>query len=234
MSAQSMASSRSRRNARVHSDDVVLERALRFSSWAQANLKVLITVAVVVVALALAGVYAWYSHREHQREAATAFQQVEARVNPANPALAARDLKGFIDQYGGTVYGQEARIQLAQVHLLAGEPKQAVTALQGAEEWVGESEVGAQGALILAAAQAAAGQRDAAIATYLKVADAARFDYRKVDALQNAAELRAQANDFAGAAALYQRIVEMSPAGTPNHTLYEMRAAEATARAEAK
>ena len=56
----------------------------------------------------------------------------------------------------------------------------------------------------------------------------------QVQALQNAAILRSGKGDFAGAAELYRRLVEMQEEGTMDRQLYEMRLAEAEARAAAK
>jgi predicted negative regulator of RcsB-dependent stress response len=233
MSAQSMAP-RKRHASNVDVDDVVLARALRFSAWARANVTAII-VALVLVALAVG--YAFYYHYhsvQRKTDAATAFVKLDATVSSGNTALAARDLGTFIQHYDGTVYAEQARIELAQIQMEAGKPKEAVTALQGADQRIDDSPVGAQAALVLAAAQAASGDRAGAIQTYLKVADDADLDFRKIDALNNAADLQEQAGDYEAAAALYQRLVGMTEKGTPENSLYGMRAAEATAKARAK
>ncbi len=97
-----------------------------------------------------------------------------------------------------------------------------------------DSPVGVQAALLLAAAQASAGNPAEAIATYLRVADGAELGFRRAEALTSAATLRAQAGDFAGAADLYGRAVELTEEGSLERSIYEMRRAEALARAEAR
>lgn len=225
------ATSRTPRPSRGDTDDVVLARALEFSRWARTNIR-LIVIGAVVLALVVGGLFYWRVNEANRRqEAAVAFLQLEQTAQAGNAALATRELEQFIRRYEGTTYAEEARIALAQLHLRANEPAKAVTVLQGAAGRVGDSPVGPQAALLLAAAQQAAGNRDAAIQTYLTVAEEAELDVFREDALQSAALLRNQAGDFAGAAELYRRLVESTEEGTVERQLFQMRLAEAEARA---
>ena len=66
------------------------------------------------------------------------------------------------------------------------------------------------------------------------MADEAELSFRKVEALGAAALLRIEAGDFAGAAQLYGRAVELTEEGSLERSVYEMRMAETLARAEAR
>jgi tetratricopeptide (TPR) repeat protein len=68
-------------------------------------------------------------------------------------------------------------------------------------------------------------------ALYMEIADDAALAFQEVDALDDAARLRSRMADFAGAAALYERLVDLSPEGSQAESLYSMRLAEARARA---
>jgi predicted negative regulator of RcsB-dependent stress response len=232
MAAQSIANRPSRH--RAADDDVLLARALQWSHWARRNLRAVIAI-LVVAAVAVGGLlYYRIYHAQRAARAATEFMQLQRTVNPANPALAARDLEQFSRKYDGTTPAAEAQVLLAQMYLQQNQAAKAVAALGGAEDRIGDTPLGAQAALLLAAAKNAAGDTTGAIATYMKVADAAKLDFRRAAALENAAALRAQGGDFAGAAQLYQRLVDMSEPDSQDRQLYEMRLAEAQARAAAK
>lgn len=231
MSAQSVAS-RSRQPNRSGPDDVVLARALEFSSWARANIRIIVA-GTVIVAVALGALLVYRTQQaDREQRAAAEFMQLEATVQSGNAALAARDLQTFVTRNSGTVYASEARLLLARIHLQEGKPAEAVQALAPVAGEVDEP-LGAQATMLRAAAQQAAGQTDAAVASYLRVAEGAELDYLRQDALTSAAALRAQANDFAGAAELYRRLVEMAEEGSVQRSVYEMRLAEVEAQAQA-
>lgn len=233
MSAQSIAG-RSRRPSSPDSDDALLGRALEFTGWAKANVRAIVVGAVVLAALIGGLIYYRVYQEDREQRAAGAFLQLQQTAASGNIQLATRDLDQFIRRYNGTVYAEEARITLAQLHLQENEPAKAVALLEDAVENIDDSPVGPQAALLLAAAQQAAGDTEAAIGTYLQVAEEADLDFRRTEALENAAALRVQSGDFAGGVELYQRLVEAAEEGTPQHQLYQMRLAEASARAQAK
>lgn len=228
--AQSIAS-RPRRPQQSEPDDVVLARALYVAEWARRNLTLIIVGAVVVIALI--GGLLWYRADQARRldDAAIAFLQVEQAVMTGEDAIAVRELQLFIQQHGDTPYGDEARLFLGQVHLRAGRTAEAIEVLQPVVQRTRRSAVGVQAAILMGAAQEAAGDREAAIQTYLDAADAAEADFRRQEALGNAALLRQQAGDYAGAAELYRQLVDMTEPGTSDRLMFEMRLAEAEALA---
>lgn len=231
MSAQSVAS-RSRQPNRSAPDDVVLARALEFSNWARANIRIIVSVAVIA-AVAIGALLVYRTQQaDREQRAAAEFMQLEATMQSGNAALATRDLQGFMNRYDGTEYAKEARLLLARVHLQEGKAADAVRVL-GPVSGEAESPLGAQATLLRAAAQQAAGQREAAIASYLQVADQAELGYLQQDALASAAALRVEASDFAGAAELYRRLIETVEEGSLQRSVYEMRLAEAEAQAQA-
>lgn len=215
------------------SDDAVLGRALELSNWAKTNIR-LIVIGTVVLALLVGGLIYYRVYRENREQrAASEFVRIEQTAASGNVALATRDLQSFVNRYEGTAYADEARIALAQSYLSQDSAAKAVAALQGAEDRVEDSPVGPQAALLLAAAQEAAGQREAAIQTYLAVAEAAELKMFRVRALNGAATLRGDAGDHAGAAEIYRRLVELQEEGSLDRQLFEMRLSEAEAAAAA-
>lgn len=229
MSAQSVAGS-GRRPTTPDTDDALVLRALEFSAWAKRNVR-LIVGAAVVLAVALGALVYWRIYKADREERAAAeFLQLQQTAAAGNMQLASRDMEQFIRRFEGTVYSEEARIALAQLHLQQDSAAKAVEILAGAEQRI-DSPLGPQAALLLAAAQQAAGDNEAAIATYLAVADEAELRFRVVAALEAAAQLHARAGNHAEAAGLYQRLADMSPEGSAERQVYQMRLAEAEALA---
>ncbi|HLL45727.1 MAG TPA: tetratricopeptide repeat protein [Longimicrobiaceae bacterium] len=234
MASPSVASSRTRNTAHtVSDDDVVMVRALQLSEWARRNARVVIGVSAIAIVAVLAYLFYGYQKRQSEERASIAFSQVEQTALSGNATLAQRDLTTFIRRFDGTVQADQARLLLAKVHLDAGKAREAVTVLQAVEEGPA-TPVGAQGAMLLGAAQNQAGNRQAAIASYLRVAEAAKLQYQQEAALAEAALVRQQGGDFAGAAELYRRLIGMVEEGSFDRSMYEMRLAEAEGRALAK
>jgi predicted negative regulator of RcsB-dependent stress response len=231
MSAQPIAS-RPRGPQRIDSDDVVIARALEFTQWAKRNIR-MIVIGAVAATLLVGGLLYYRMHQADRMERAAAeYLQIEQSVALGNPAMAIPDLERFVQRFDGTPYADEARVQLGQIHLQQGEPARAVEALQPVSGRIGRSPVGAQGALLLASAEEAAGNREAAVQTYLRVADRAEFPFRRQEALYSAAILREEMGDHAGAAELYRRLATQAEAGSMQRSIYEMRLAEVEARAQ--
>jgi predicted negative regulator of RcsB-dependent stress response len=232
MVAQSIAS-RPKRPQQTEPDDIVLARALQFTEWARKNIVIVAGAAVVLLVL-IAGLIWWRMDRAQRLEnAAIEFLQVEQAVLSGEQSIATQELQLFVQEHSGTPYADEARVLLAQVHLRSDRTAEAIDVLNPVVERMTDSPVGVQAALLLASAQQAADDPDAAIATYLRIADESDLVFRQQEALVGAALLRQQANDWAGAAELYRRLVETTEEGTPERSVFEMRLAEAEAQAQA-
>lgn len=232
MAAQSLANRTPR--AQTGSEDAVLARAVEFARWARRHARVIIATAVIAALVLGTVIYLRVNQAQREERAATELMKLERTVSTSNPQLAARDLQNFVQRFQGTTAAEEARIALAQLHLQTNEPAKAVALLKGAADDIDDSPVGPQSALLLAAAQSAAGDQKAALATYLAVADETDEEFRRTEALEQAAMLRMQTGDFGGAAELYQRLASMLEEGDPQRQLYEMRRVEAQAKAEAR
>ena len=88
---------------------------------------------------------------------------------------------------------------------------------------------GASAALLLGAVYESGKKLKEAEATYLEVAEEARFGFEKRDALERAAALRLQRGDSAGAIELYDRALKTLPEDNPERSVYLMRIAEVRA-----
>jgi predicted negative regulator of RcsB-dependent stress response len=233
MAAPTLASRSRRPPQGPDTEDVVLARAIEFSQWAKRNARIIIIVAVLA-AISIGGlIYYRTVQAERTASAAADFMVLEQTVPQLDAATGAADLQRFIATYDGTVYADEARVLLGQIHLQEGEAQQAVSVLEPAAGRAGRSPVGAQAGLLLGAAHAQLGNAEAAADAYLSVSRDARFEFERRQALEAAAVLRADAGNYAGAADLYRDLVGMTEEGTMERSVYEMRLAEVEHRAAA-
>lgn len=212
------------------SDDVFVERVLETSAWARTHQRAIITLSITVLVLAV-GVLWYRNYRGQLRErAATELAQLRQTVSSGNDALALRDLERFVERFDGTPSAPEARLMLAQAYLDSSQPPRAIETIQNLAGDLDEP-LGPASAFLLADAHEAANQLDRAEEVLQRIADRAPFLFEKERALDAVARIRMERGDPAGAAQAYDRLLELLPANNPDRVIYEMRRAEAHARA---
>jgi predicted negative regulator of RcsB-dependent stress response len=211
-------------------DDIFVERVLATSIWARTHGKLIIAGAVVLVIAVIAFVVIRNTRANERAQAAIAMNAVRQSAQAGNPAVAIRDLQTFLSSYGDTPAGDEARLMLARAQLEANQPQQAVDAVAGEASDLG-APLGVQAAFLLGTAYENLNDYDQAEATYLRIGEGAPFDYQQAQGLENAARVRIERGNPAGAAELYDRLIALLPETSQERTIYEMRKAEALALA---
>ncbi|MGH7474690.1 MAG: tetratricopeptide repeat protein [Longimicrobiales bacterium] len=211
-------------------DDAFIARLVHLTEWARRNARIVIITAVVVAVVAISGVY--YLNRQARLDELAVTQLLEIRQTAAsgNSALAIRDLQTFLDRFGGTQAAGEAGILLAQLQLQQGQPTAAIEVLEDFDAG-GDALLAATARLLRAAAYEQSGNLDRAEELYRAVGDDAEYEYQRREGLAAAARLSLARGDAAGAAQLYQRLIEMTEADNPQRDVYEMRLGEADAAA---
>ncbi len=213
-------------------DDVFVEGVLETTVWAREHRNLIIGIATALV-IVVGGFFWVRNYRQTLNDrAAIEILQVRQNAQGGNPALAIRDAEAFLERFGNTTMAPEARLILAQAYLESGQPQQVAQALDGLDGSVGTTS-GVAAASLVAAAHEAATRYEEAEGVLLRIADNARFDYQKVAALDNAARIRTERGNAAGAVALYDRILALLPADSQDRPIYEMRRAEAAAATSA-
>lgn len=214
------------------SDDLFVEKVLETTVWARSHRRALIAGSIALVVLLTSAL--WYRSYRAQRtdRAATELTQIRQTLLTGNDALAIRDLETFLDRYGGTPSEPEARLMLGQALLNTSQPQRAIEVV---EPQAGNLRrpLGPAAAFLLADAYESATQLDRAEAVHLNIAERAPFLYQQQRALDAAARLRIERGDDTGAVQLYDRLLALLPADNPDRMVYEMRRAEARARAGA-
>lgn len=215
-------------------EDTFVTGVLESSVWARDHGRNLVIAGVLGFILLAGGLY-YRNYRATLRERAAAeLAQVRATVQSGNAQLAKQDLDRFVSRFGNTPAGAEAKLLLAQVQLQGNEAPKAVTTLKPLAEDV-EGPLGYSAAIMLAAAHETAKQPEEAERVLLRIADKARFNFQKREALDRAARIRQERGNPAGAIELYERVIktfegedEQEVAGEKN--AYEMRLAELKAQ----
>ena len=214
-------------------EDTFVTGVLEATDWTRHHGTLILGVLAAVVVL-IVGVFYYRSYRSALEDRATnELTQVRQIAAAGNLPLATRQLRQFVARYSNTRAGSEGRVLLGQMLLEQGQAKEAVPVIQPLASDL-EDPLGPSAAFLLGAAYESENNLKQAEATYLRIADNVRFEFQKRDALEDAARLKLQSSDPAGAAALYERILKAIPDTAVGRPVYEMRLAEAQAAAQAK
>lgn len=211
-------------------DDAFVATVFEASSWAKQNQATLVVLGIVVAVLVLAGT--WYLDRraDLNQRAIVELEQIQTELQVGDPEVARENLDRFLERFADTKHAPEARLLLATVHLQADRPQDAIDVLE-ASEVSRRRPIAIQIRTLLAKSYESAGQLERAEEVFLAVADAAELDFQIRNALESAARLKAVRGDHAGAAELYQRIIDGLEDTDPRVGVYQMRLQEALTRA---
>ena len=201
---------------------------LTFSEWAQKNRSVL-TIGVVAAVLGVTALVYYGNYRESLNTAAAAqLEELQQRLEQGDQAGAQADLQLYLERFSGTPFADEARVSLAQITAGMGDPAAAAEVLEPVAGDVGDP-LGAQAAGLLAAISEDAGNLQMAEGLYERLADRAELSFQVHDALADAARVKRDQGDIAGALALYDRLLAEMDEGDPGRGVVEMRRAEVVA-----
>lgn len=211
-------------------DDTFVTGIRNTYEWGRQNSRLLSVVLVVIAIGAAVGVWYVSQQRQLESEAAARLTQVQQSVASGNAQLAIRDLEAYLGQFGSTRAADQARLVLAAIYIDQDRVQDAVRALGDLPNDL-DKPFGLPAARLHAAAHEEAGNHDEAARTYLRIADRARFDYERREALADAARIRMQNGEPDIAASLYQRVLNLLEEDEPEHGYYQIWLAEAQAEA---
>ncbi len=227
-------SSRSHREkAKAEPDDVFVARVLEFTHWAKGNSQVLILFGIAL-ALVIFGSLYYVNWRHTQSQAAVAeLERISQSVGVSDPEATKISLEQYLERFSGTAHASEARLLLAQLYLDGGQAGQALATLDAARVPL-SNPMGVPLAVLRARALESQGQIAEAEALYLRIADGAELAFQRIGALDDAGRLRMLREDYAGAAEVYQRLLDNEQFSVEQQGIYEMRLGEARARARTR
>jgi predicted negative regulator of RcsB-dependent stress response len=211
-------------------DDVFVARILETSAWAKQNRRLLVIGGIITAAVVIGLLYFITTRQTQRALAATQLTQVRAVALSGNSQLAIRELEQFLARFGGTPSADEARLMLGRAYLEVGQAQQARDVVAQLAANLG-SGIGINAAMLVASAHEASQEPHLAEEIYLRLADDAEFLFQRQDALDNAARIRLQRGDAAGAAEMYQRLLDITPLSNTERPIFELRLGEAQALA---
>lgn len=209
-------------------EDAFVATTLEVSHWAQRN-RPIVTLAVVVLVLGIAAFVYYGRYRDTlHSNAANQLEELQMRMGSGGPEEVRADLELYLERFAGTPFADEARLALAHVNAGMGDNEAAAEVLRPLAGDV-EEPLGAQAAAMLAAISEDIGDLQVAEELYGRLADRARLGFQVREALSNAARLRREQGDAAGALALYDRLLEEMDEEDRDRGVVEMRRAEVAA-----
>ncbi len=179
----------------------------RFGAWVKAHRQLSSWIGAIVVVGA--GLFIWNlsTQRRSEEIASRDLQGARFAFENQNLPLAASELAKVVENYSGTNAAAEARLLLANVRLLQGQPQQAVAVMKDYAPGAG-SAYRAQAYGLLAGAFENMGRFREAGEAYENASAAARLDFMKAQFLADAGRAWTVAGDTAKAVADYQRILK--------------------------
>lgn len=182
----------------------------RIIQWGKAHKQITSWVGTIVVVGVVLFVWTLSTKRRSEDIASRDLQGARYAFENQNLPLAASELAKVVEGYSGTNAAEEARLLLANVRLLQGQPQQAVATLQEFAPGAGRA-YRAQAYGLLASAYENMGRFREAGEAYENGAAAARLDFFKAQLLSDAGRAWTSAADTAKAVAVYRRIVNELP-----------------------
>lgn len=212
----------------AEADDVFVANVLEFSGWARKNSQLLILIGVALVVAIFAGVY-YMNWRQGQSEMAVAeLERIAQSIGQTDPEASRISLEQYIERFGGTRNEGEARLLLGQLYLDGGQPGQALETLQESSASLRDP-LGVQIATLRARAMEAQSRFADAEALYLRIADQAELGFQRIGALEDAARLRMEQENYAGAVELYERLLAEEEHSLEDEGILQLRLGEARA-----
>lgn len=211
-------------------EDVFVARTLEVTNWAQRNRPIL-TLAVVLVGLGTAAFVYYGRYRSTLNvTAAGQLEQLQQRLETGDVVAVREDLNLYIERFGSTGFADEARLTLGELLAAEGDYAGAATILEPLSGDVG-TPLGAQAAALLAAVSEDMGDAQVAEGLYQRLADRARLNFQRKEALIDVARLRRERGDYAGALAAYDQLLDEMDEEDPDRARIEMWRGEVAERA---
>ena len=179
----------------------------RAGAWLSAHRQVAFWVGGIIILAAGLFVWKWSTDQREEEVASRALQAARFAYENQNLPFAASELAKVIADYDGTNAAEEARLVLANVRLMQGQPNQAVTVLKDYAPSAG-APFRAQAYGLLGSAYENSGHFREAGEAYENGSAAARLDFMKAQGLADAGRAWTAAGDTAKAIAAYRRIVK--------------------------
>jgi len=186
-------------------EDAFVRSAFRFGDWVQDNLRSVL-LGFSGLALIVLGVLYYVNFQASVQEQA-AGELARLRLTAATPDALIVDVEAFVARFDGTTAADEGRVILARLYMDTAQPAEAIRVLGGVAE-AANRPLGFAAQSLLAAAEEASGDSDAALVTWQALSRDARFPFQRRKAQAAAARIHAAAGRTAEAVAIYSALAD--------------------------
>ncbi len=219
--------------SRVDTEDRIMGRVASLSAWAEKN-RQLATMAVLAILAIGAGGVIYLNYRADLAErAAVRLDELRIASQSASPDELRSELATYIEQFGSTPQGDEARLLLAEMELQRGDADAAIRLIEPVVD-PEDDPLGYNAAWMLAVAEEQRGDFEAAAEWYERLAGVAPHEFQRRRARAARARLHVYAGEYDAAETIYAELVASDDAAAEGEAeLYEVKLGEVRARAAA-
>jgi predicted negative regulator of RcsB-dependent stress response len=203
-------------------DDPFTSRILIFVAWAQRNPQTLLGGVIAVVVLVVGSIWFFGQRAGTYEEAALQLEQVQqvATISPPDEAVA--EIERYLARFGGTPYGVEARLALAELHLEQGNPVAAIEALEEVAPSFRDP-LRLQATFLLAVSFEEAERWGDAAALYQELAERSEMTFQRREATEGLARAHLAQGDTTAARDAFRQLASEFEEGDPARGYFEMR-----------
>ncbi len=209
----------------IATEDKFLTSIVRLSEWTKGNRDI----ALIGFFLALLGgaalVYYIDFKRDQVNQATSRLEAIHSSINISAVEDAKAQLSTFVERFDGTPQAAEAIVLLGRLHMEDDDFLVAISVLESARLTMG-TPAGVQANSLLARAYEAQGRWEDAENQHLEVASGSELAFEVREALDAAARIRIRQQEFGGAVALYEEILENLESDDPRRGFYTAKIAE--------
>lgn len=222
---------RPKRSPSVDTEDRVMERVVEVATWMENHRRTALLGFLTLAAAAVA-VYFYLDYRAKlEQTASVRLQEVRLAASGADFDATRAELSAYIDQYGATPHGNEARLLLGSLEMQRDSLAAAIRALEPVADLGAGRPDAFTAAGMVAAAYEQEGEMREALGWWTRIENAARFDYQRHGAMAERARILTAAGRYDEAITLYETLVGEVDAEEDDQ-FYRVRLGEVIARRE--
>lgn len=219
--------------SRVDTEDRIMGRIATVTAWAEKNRQLATVAVLAILAIGAGGVIYLNYQADLAERASVRLDELRIMSQGASPEELRSQLATYIEQFGSTPQGDEARLLLAEMELQGGDADAAIRLIEPVVD-PRDDPLGYNAAWMLAVAEEQRGDFEAAAEWYERLADVAPHEFQRRRARAARARLHLYAGEYGAAETIYADLVASGDAAADEEAeLYAVKLGEVRARAAA-
>lgn len=216
---------------RIDTEDRIMGRIAAATAWAEKNRQLAIMVGLAIFAIGAGGVIYLNYRTDLAERAAVRLDEIRIVSRSAAPDELRSELSNYIEQFGSTPQGDEARLLMAEMELQRGDVDAAIGLVEPVVD-PDDHPLGYNAAWMLAVAEEQRGDLATAADWYERLAGVAPHEFQRRRARAARARIHTYAGEYDEAEAIYSELAAVEGAGEEAE-LYAVKLGEVRARAAA-